>query len=644
MNTDKTLTNFLTKYNLNLTPQQKEAVSTVDGNTLLLAVPGSGKTTVLISRLGFLTLALGKNPDKIMSLTFSRAGVRDLKSRFNQFFGQNSVSPKINTIHSFAYSVIRTCQRKSGRESYSVLDNQNKLIREIFLKVKNDYPTETDINDFLGKVTYAKNLMLTKSKMEELFEDDFKLLRFYENYKKKNRLIDFDDMLLYSYQLLKKNPNILSMYQDQFDYIQVDEAQDNSKVQHEIIKLLNKKKNNLLMVADEDQTIYSFRGAYPKGILEFDKEFSNSRILKMETNFRAPNTLVNKANQFIKLNDNRYDKKMVSSKDKESLEPVHEFFETIEDRDNFILQSARHEGKQTAVLFRNNDSAILLVDLLSRNNIPFALKESNPSFFSNYLIQDIKNFYDFAIDETNAKAFNRIWFKFFLRLSKEEITRFKNAHKGGSVWDTLESIKLNEWNKSDLSDTKKYFTKLKYASPKEFFTILLYDLDYINYLEYIYSKGTVREDGTRKVDILRSIAKREPTMKRFFTRLDELKKIMNNPELPNRKDCLTLSTIHSAKGLEFEKVFLIDVIKEVFPSKSFNKDINKRKEELLEEIRIFYVAVTRAKKELEILSVGKEYYQPPGHEVSPFIDLYFNSKKNKEERKKIKDFSSFLLC
>lgn len=633
---------FLEQYNIFLNPQQLEAIKETEGKMLLLAVPGSGKTTVLISRLGYMIAERKIDSSEILTLTFSKAGVKDLKERFTNFFGSDITLPQISTIHSFAYSVIRTCQRMTGRTPFKVLDDRRKIIRKIYQNTNNSFPTENDISDFEAKLTYCKNLMLRQDEIKELFEDDYKILQNYEKFKDSNRLLDFDDMLIYAYRLLKRNPELLKRYQKRFKYIQVDEAQDNSKVQHEIIKLLVGKNGNLLMVADEDQTIYSFRGAYPKGILDFSKEFPNSQIIKMETNYRAPFELIEKANNFIILNQERFKKEMRTAR-KDGIEPVHEFFKTMEERDNFILASAKKEGKQTAVLFRNNDSAILLVDLLDRSKISFALKESNPTFFSNALIKDILSFYKFSQDPSNLEEFNRIWFKFNLRLSNYDIQNLKKKHKRGNIWDSLENLDLNSWSRRYLDDTKDSFKRLAQATPEEFFEILLEELEYSEYLDYCISNGKKREDSHRKLEILKALAKREKTMKSFFRRLEELRKIMNNPELPLKKDCLTLSTIHSAKGLEFDKVFLIDVVKEVLPSLSNNKDINIRKRELLEEIRIFYVAVTRAKKELEILSIGDKNNQPIGQEVSPFITFYFDPKKTEEELKKIKDNSSNLL-
>lgn len=638
------LENFLERFNINLNTQQKSALENLEGRTLLLAVPGSGKTTVIISRLGYMILEKHINPESILTLTFSKAGVNDLKKRFLDFFGQEIRLPKISTIHSFAFSVIRTCQRQTGRKAFEVLDNRKPLIRDIFKKVLKEFPTENDIGEFENKITYSKNLMLKKEENKRLFGKQYKAYETFEKYKDQNNLIDFDDMLIYAYRLLKKNPQLLRMYQDQFKYIQVDEAQDNSRVQHALIKLLVGDRGNLFMVADEDQTIYGFRGAFITGITKFRNHYPGSNILQMETNYRSSEALVEPANNFIHLNDGRYKKKMVSGNNR-GIPAFQEYFKSVYDRDEYIITSARKEGKEIAVLFRNNDSAVTIVDLLDKKNIPFSLKESNPSFFSNALMRDILNFYKFAKNPNDVKSFRQIWYKINIKLSKENMKDFEQELNltQGTVWQALSRIEAPSWLQKEIKRIKEAFDVLAKAKPIEFLNIFQYDLGYMEYLEYSIKSGAVRDNYAKKLDILKTLARREETMKSYFNRLVSLKQIMNNPELPKKSGCITLSTIHAAKGLEFEKVFLIDVTDSTLPAISSEEDMNKKYQELLEEVRLFYVGVTRAKHELAFLSIGSKESQPPGQKVSPFIDFYYHPEKIQDELKRIKDKTSKLL-
>lgn len=624
---------FLQEHNLHLNTQQQQALGRIDGKTLLLAVPGSGKTTVLISRLGYMIQECGIRPEEILTLTFSRAGVRDLKERYQQVFGAEAETVRINTIHSFALSVIRDCQKRNGRKAFEVLEDRRGLLREIYKKYHNHYPSEADLGEIDQKLTYVKNLMLKKEAIERVFADEIRIREDYEKYKDANHLIDFDDMLIYAYRLLKRNPKLLESYRERYKYIQVDEAQDNSRVQHEIIKMLVGEDGNLFMVADEDQSIYGFRGAFPNGVLDFDKTFKDGHIIKMETNYRSSKSLVEPANRFIVLNRGRYPKDMKTER-LEGQPPVHEFFRTEEERDNFIISSVQREGKETAVLFRNNDSAVPIVDLLDRKGIPFMLRESNPAFFSNFLMYDLESFYRLSKNPADIEAFRRLWYKLRLMLSKENINQFAKIYKNRhNIWETLLSMKLPGWLKDNIMEAQGTFKSLAHRKPADFMRTVLYDLQYEDYLDYSIQNESNRENISHKIDILKTIARRETTMEGFFKRLGELREIMASPQVKTKRGNLTLSTIHSAKGLEFEKVFLIDVTKTILPSPSTSESVAEQEREFQEEVRLFYVGVTRAKQELEFLSIGSPYSQPPGREVSPFIDYYFNPEKINREIK-----------
>ncbi|MGI6108416.1 MAG: ATP-dependent helicase [Eubacteriaceae bacterium] len=627
---EQKLDNFTSEYGLMLNGQQKQAVLRTRGETLLLAVPGSGKTTVIIARTAFMIRVLGVDPRSILSLTFSRAGARDLKKRYLSVYGEDQVLPKFSTIHSFALSVIRYCEKRMKRKAFGILENSSKMISEVYQSIKGQKPSEADLADLAATITYAKNLMLSENEIEKLECGDIDFAEFYSAYeaaKKKNRVMDFDDLLIYAWRLLSRNKILLDHYKERYPHINIDEAQDTSRVQHEIIRLLADGCESLFMVGDEDQSIYGFRGAYPEGLLSFKEYYPKGKILLMETNFRSTGKLVRNADRFIGLNEGRYDKH-IRTDNPEGLGAEHEYFKTQEEMYHYILESVRRERKDTAVLYRNNESVLPLIDLFEREGEPYSLKEHNPLFFSNFLIRDIRDFVRFAEKPDDFEVFTRIYYKMSASISRGNMRLLAKCR--GNVLDSLQNMNIPDWLYEQVDDIRKGFKKLPGQKPADAIRTILYEIGYMDFLEYRIENGIKREYITQKLDILRTLAGRESTLTGFFDRLGQLRRIVIDPAKPQRSGPV-FTTIHSAKGLEFEKVMMMDLYDSVLPA-SLQGTPEEVRRGWLEEVRLFYVGVTRAKRELIFLSLGTPRRQPGGKEDSPFIPYYLKpGKKNRPQ-------------
>lgn len=622
MNTTDDFNDFLTRYALPLNAQQRAACTRLTGQTLLLAVPGSGKTSVVIARTGYLSLARGVDTSRILTLTFSKAGARDLGARWKQTFG-DAAPPAFSTIHAFALSLIRLCGRLSGHTRFEVLGARTGVLAGLYRSVMKTAPSDTDLAELENALSRAKNSLLTRAQTEALLGEKMAVRDAYEAYKNERGLIDFDDMLLYAHRLLTKNPQLLRRVQARYTHVQVDEAQDNSKIQHRLIRLLADGAQSLFMVGDEDQSIYSFRGAWPRGLLDFKKDFPDGKILKMETNYRSPAPLVTAADRFIRQNADRYPKKMRAAR-QDGEEAAHHFFKTIDARDRYILTAFKKEGKDSAVLFRNNDSAITLVDLFEREGAPCALRESAPGLFSSFLIKDLEAFYALASGPENLRAFSNIYYKTDLRLSRENYRLFLKRASGRDVFANLLTTGFPDWLDARIKKLQQTFEAIKRASPQAFIDTVLYEAGYAAYLEYRYPDTGALDCLFQKLGILKTLAAREQTTDGFFDRLGYLKDLMGRP--PEKKTAaLSLSTIHAAKGLEYDKVYLIDCSQNTLPAAGAEPD----SAEGLEEARLFYVAVTRARRELVFLSVGTPKHQPPGQNVSEFITRYTHPPRRK---------------
>lgn len=599
-----------------LNPQQRKAVMHLDGPAIILAVPGAGKTTVLISRTANLILNHGVDPQSILSITFSKSSAHDMKDRFTSMFGANiGRTTKFSTIHSFAFFLIKDYARES-KVNYHLIEGNNssvnkiKIIKDIYKQVNNAFLSEDKLEELLNTMGFVKNMMIDVSEFDEHknfhIKNFDKIFSYYESYKQKNNFLDFDDMLTLSFEILRNNPRILKRYHDRYKYIQVDEGQDTSKIQSEIITLLSSKMNNLFIVADDDQSIYGFRGAYPEELLNFEKKYPNANIFFMEENYRSTKNIVSVCDSFIKQNKKRYKKNLFTQN--ESLNPVIiSKLKKQEDQYEYILDKIKtiDDCSSTAILFRNNISAISIVDNLSKSNIPVYMKDSKVHFFRHWVVLDIISFFNLALDDSDDSSFEKIYYKMNGYISKLALNFIKSRDKSSSVFDRL--IEFPSFKSFQIDNIKKIKHKFKSILKKKPFDAIVYiehDLEYMNYLKQnCKSFGYSFESVNTVLFHLKNIAIGTNSIYEFMDKLTRLQNLIENAKDNKGKNAITLSTIHSAKGLEFDHVFMLDLIDGDFPSlSSLDASYVGDLKPLEEERRLFYVGMTRARKNLHLLS------------------------------------------
>lgn len=620
---------FKKKYQISLNSQQEKALLAKEGQTLLLAVPGSGKTTVIINRIAYLIQVEKVDPAAILALTFSRMGARDLKQRYSSAFGQDDIH--FSTIHSFSLSVIRAYERQYHKRAFEVLANVTPFIRQLYLKLFKAYPSETELAEMTQRIGYVKNMLLTRAEIEALPAlevDFFKLFQAYEKSKQDQGLMDFDDLLKYTYGLLKRHPEMLKSFQDRYRYIHLDEAQDTSKIQFKIIQLLAGSQGNLFLVGDEDQSIYGFRGAYPQFLLSFKTIWPAGRVLLMETNYRSSQAIVGCADQFIRLNSERYQKKMVTSNPK-GLPLRREWVKSLAAQYQLILESIRKEGKETAVLYRNNESAIPLVDLLDREGIPFLMKEHHPAFFNHFIIKDIRSFYEFSLRPNDYDLFCQLYYKMDLAISKEMVGSMKMRASETAIRALIRENRDKTWLVKRLELVEKELARLKIMPPQKGIDLILDELGYRGFLQFKIGAGHSEENLNQKLSVLKILAGRSERFDAYFEHLQALsEKLKESRIYKQKKPRVTLSTFHSSKGLEFDKVFVIDAVEGTIPCSASREDPGL----FGEEVRLFYVGSTRAKNELIFICVSD---QKNGVFPSPFIGYLIDGipKKKPQEQK-----------
>lgn len=609
---------------MELSFEQQKAINHTKGPALVLAVPGAGKTTVLIHRTNHLITDCKVNPERVLSITFSKASAMDMKDRFTASFPEIPLNiVKFSTIHAFCFSLIREFSF-INRITYRLIEdeknsvNKYNLLKKIYLEVNKEYITEEKLDSLLNTIGYIKNMMITPEfykKNNKIEIDNFiDIYKIYEDFKKKNILIDFDDMLTISLEILSQNKYLLDKYRAKYDYYQLDEGQDTSKIQLTIIKLLAMPNNNLFIVADDDQSIYGFRGAFPKGLLEFEKEYSNGKLYFMEKNYRSTKNIVSICNKFIKANKERYKKEI--STDNDFLEPIDIIkVKNIKDQYKILLDDLiGRDMSKCCVLYRNNLSSVGLIETLERNNISFFMRDTKLRFFNHWMLLDVINFMKFAEDTSNMELYEALYYKTNGYISKKHINFAKTLDYRVSVFDRIvEYPGLNEYYKRTLRELKLDFKKVSKLKPYDAIEYIEKDLKYDEYLKENSIKFGYTYDTIKTILFyLKSISRKSLNLVDLLGRLKHLQFLSLNSK--NNKGALTLSTIHSAKGLEFDRVYMVDLVEGDFPSISSIEAIEKgNMEPLEEERRLFYVGMTRAKFHLSLFtakSLGDKVLEP----------------------------------
>lgn len=604
---------------MNLTASQLKAIDHFEGPALVLAVPGAGKTTMILHRTKKL-IEKGVDPKSILTITFSKAQAVDIKMRFIEMDGDKFVH--FSTIHAFCYSIVRDYAKKYGK-SLSLIDSNLKkkyeILRDIYKSVNNTYPTEERVETAISEVGYCKNMMLSPksfAKSKRCETDNFvKFFETYEKFKKDRGLIDFDDMINLSYEILKNDSAILKKYRDRFKFIQLDEGQDTSRSQFQVLKLLAKPNNNLFVVADDDQSIYAFRGANTEELFKFQKEYDDIATFYMEENFRSTKNIVNIANIFISQNEKRFEKTVITNNSFDKPVNIIKLKEP-KDQYDFIEKELEKDKGDIAVLYRNNLSSIGLVEYFERKNYSFNIKDKKTKFFSHFITRDILDILNFSRDLSDIDLYEKFYFKLKGYISKRHIEYLKR-NRGKNVFNILKNYPdLPSYYHKNINGLLVGFKKIARVDVYEAIDYIDKEMGYGDYLKenakrFMETESTLNE----YLYYLKLIAKSTKSLDLFIGRLKELEY-----DLLKAKDAgakLTFSTIHSAKGLEFSRVFVVDLYEGTLPSTSSIEDLREDPELYEEERRLFYVAMTRAKRELYLMY--SHYTNGRKNEISSFV-------------------------
>ncbi|WP_026476096.1 ATP-dependent helicase [Alkaliphilus transvaalensis] len=592
----------------NLNHQQKKAAMHVNGPCMIYAGPGSGKTTVITHRLSYLIKQYKINPQNILVITFTKAAAEEMKSRFHQFQGDFFESNvNFGTFHSVFFKVIRTW---GGYGLKDILNEKEKyiLIKNI-VKTLNIEHGEDD--EYIKEIILELGLYYSNYLNREAFTphtmdkaDFIRIVDCYENYKKDNKKIDFDDMLIQCYHLLKSNPKILSRLRQQYQYILIDEFQDINMIQFEIVRMLAEPLNNLFVVGDDDQSIYSFRGANPQFILEFDKIYPEAEKIIINMNYRCRQKVIERANALISKNQVRVDKKIEAFKTEGGVVEYHSPKDREEEKKEIceLIQDCLKRGyhyKDIAIIYRTNILANGMIEALLEYQIPYYCKDQVNNIYDHWVVRDIIAYLKCANNINDRESLTRILNKPTRYISKKSVAEANSYHK-----DLITSLKvkgnLKPYQIKLLDQLEIDFKNISRLTTIEAIRYIRKEMKYDEYIEgYCFDKKISSNGIFELIDEFEESSLKYLEHHAFLKHIEDFKNMIKEPKKKEAGDNeVQLLTMHSAKGLEYGVVIVVDAVEGITPHSKSMEEVD----EIEEERRLFYVAITRAKEELYIYS------------------------------------------
>ena len=624
-----------------LNEKQKEAVINTDGPMLILAGAGSGKTKVLTTKVSYLIEEKGIDPYNIIAITFTNKAANEMKSRVESMLGIDAKKIQISTFHSFGLSVIKRYYNKLGLESnFTIIDTDDVLstIKRI-LKDKNLDPKIYNPKTIRNKISSSKNELIDSDGLSKYSNNEFddvivSVYKEYENRLRINNSVDFDDLLMLPIVLFNENKDILKEYQERFKYILVDEYQDTNEVQYILTKLLSAKHKNICVVGDPDQSIYGFRGSNYRNILNFEKDYKDTKTILLEQNYRSTKNILSAANDVIKNNKNRKEKGLWTDKE-EGTKIKYKRCNDEKDEANYVVSNVKkliNDGvnlEDIAILYRTNAQSRNIEEAFLRENIAYKVVGSF-YFYNRKEIKDLICYLKLLYNTSDDISLNRVINvpKRGIGLKTMENLTTKANILNDSIFNVIESGKELEF--------KKLILELQALSEEISLTELV---------DLVLDKTGIRkelevEDTIESLSRLENLEEFKSITKSFEDKygvvslsefLDEISLVSDVEEHKNNTEVVTLMTVHSAKGLEFDNVFIVGMEEGIFPH---NMSLASPSE-IEEERRLCYVAITRAKKSLTLVNSKRRllYGMENANPTSRFINEISEEYLDKEEIK-----------
>ena len=597
---------------MSLNHAQKAAAAHKDGPCMVLAGPGSGKTLTIAKRIEYLITEYKVRPEEILVITFTKYAANEMKDRFCQVMGNVRMPVTFGTFHGIYYGILKWAYRLNQGNLLTDMERE-ALLRQTAGQLEWELTGESGdereaLKELAAEVGNVKNNCLdieayeSKRYKTSLFRE---LYRLYESEKKKLKKIDFEDMLILCRELFLKRPDILKKWQEKFRYILVDEFQDVNQAQYDVVRLLAKPKGNLFVVGDDDQSIYGFRGAKPGIMLDFAKDYPKARRILLDVNYRSTAHIVNGALRVIRHNEERYDKKIRAQKGNGDTIHVQEAANPTAEGEYVLEKLREYKGKgipygEMAVLYRTSLDARALTEALAKGQVPFVMKERIDSVYDHFIGRDLISYLHLAQEGLDRKYLLRVANRpkrYLSRDSMEGQVSFESMRNFycDKAW-MLDRIDQLEWDLKMMKDKPPY-AAIQYIRK---------GMGYDGFLkEYADGNHISLDELNETADEIWLSAREYRTVKEWFDHIENYKAVLNEQRDTGWKQTkdgqgVSLLTLHGAKGLEYELVFIIGGNEGSIPYRKA-----KLNQEIEEERRMFYVGMTRAKTRL-IISYVKE--------------------------------------
>ena len=619
--------------------EQEEAIMHRDGPAMVLAGPGAGKTYVITNRVKALIDEYGVKPEQILVVTFSKAAAVEMKERFEMLTGGQRLPVRFGTFHSVFFQILRLAYH------YEVKDIATPALKYRFLEeTLNETGYEVDdkkefLSDIEKEISRVKgegieiDCYFSSACSAEIFQ---KMYQGYQEKLQRHRCLDFDDMVVYTYQLLKEREDIRRRWQAQFRYLLIDEFQDINRLQYETVCMLAEPENNLFIVGDDDQPIYGFRGAKPGIMLSFPKRFPDTKQIVLGVNYRCSDEIMKAAERLIGKNNERYEKHIVANKGKE--QPVHmKKCENLPDEAEKIvaqIQMYQKEGiayQEMAVLFRTNMQMRLLAGKLMEHGVPFTMRENLPNLFDTWMAKDIMCYLQLALGNRSREKFLKIANRPVRYLSR---TAFTESEVSFDKLRAYYAVKNQEWMEERIWNFEYDLKNLASLSPYAAIHFIRKGIGYDEFLKtYADERNVNADDWFDVLDEMQEMARDKKSIPEFLSFVenygDTLEEIRQEQKKQQVKEepGVSLMTMHASKGLEFSVVFVPTLNEDIVPYRKAVQEGN-----LEEERRMLYVAMTRAKTYLHLSFVKERFHKEA--EPSPFLYEISPALKNKINKKR----------
>lgn len=596
-----------------LNPMQKEAVLQTEGPLLILAGAGSGKTRVLTHRVAYLIEEKQVNPWNILAITFTNKAAGEMRERVDQLVGFGAESIWVSTFHSTCVRILRRHIEYLGyTTNFSIYDSddQKTLMKQVFKAMDVDTKQFKE-RSVLGTISSAKDKLIGPEEFLLNAGQDFRQRRIGEIYKeyqkrlKKNNALDFDDLIVKTVELFQNNSEVLNYYQERFKYIMVDEYQDTNLAQFKLVSLLASKYRNLCVVGDDDQSIYRFRGAKPELMLGFERDYPDAKKILLDTNYRCSRQIVEAAGRVISHNRTRFPKEIKAARGnghpviiKAWQEPMDETLGIVTEIRDYASMGISYNDM--AVLYRTNVGPRLLISKLMEYNIPFYMRDAVPNLYEHWIAGNVISYIRAALGDLSRSNVLQI-----INRPKRYVSR--DALEGQQVsWESVKSFYQDKnWMMDRIEQLEYDLTMLRNMAPAAAVNYIRKAVEYDEYIrEYAQSRRMKPEELFEVLDQLQESAAGFKTYEHWFIHMQEYKEQLKKQAADRdaQRQGVSLMTMHSAKGLEFRVVYILDANEGVTPHHKAVLD-----PDVEEERRMFYVAMTRAKERLHIYHVKERY-------------------------------------